>query len=88
MFKFKLFAFSVLALALFAGAAPRASAQVSFGINIGPPPGCPYGYFDYALTTAHLTATTVRTGLTAGSLLGPAPGSTAHTAFSATSTPL
>jgi hypothetical protein len=43
----KTLAFSVLALALFAGA-HRASAQVSIGINIGPAPVCPYGYFDYA----------------------------------------
>jgi len=28
-------------------AAP-ASAQVSFGVNLGPAPVCPYGYFDYA----------------------------------------
>ena len=29
-------------------AVPKAHAQVSFGINIGPAPVCPYGYFDYA----------------------------------------
>ena len=28
--------------------APRASAQVSLSVNIGPAPVCPYGYFDYA----------------------------------------
>jgi hypothetical protein len=27
--------------------APRVSAQVSIGVNIGPAPICPYGYFDY-----------------------------------------
>jgi len=43
----KALAFSVLALALFAGTS-RASAQISIGINIGAPPVCPYGYFDYA----------------------------------------
>ncbi len=26
----------------------EAGAQVSFGVNIGPAPVCPYGYFDYA----------------------------------------
>lgn len=26
----------------------RADAQISIGINIGAPPVCPYGYFDYA----------------------------------------
>ncbi|WP_182275725.1 hypothetical protein [Granulicella sp. 5B5] len=28
--------------------APKADAQVSFGINIGEPPVCPYGYYGYA----------------------------------------
>ena len=44
---FKVLAFSVLALALLAGASPRASAQISIGVNLGPAPVCPYGYFDY-----------------------------------------
>lgn len=29
-------------------ASSTARAQVSFGINIGPEPVCPYGYYDYA----------------------------------------
>jgi hypothetical protein len=28
--------------------APKAEAQVSFGVNIGAAPVCPYGYYDYA----------------------------------------
>ena len=36
-----------LALALFAPVT-AAPAQISVGVNLGPPPGCPYGYFDYA----------------------------------------
>ena len=28
-------------------AAPNARAQVTFGVQIGSPPPCPYGYFDY-----------------------------------------
>jgi hypothetical protein len=43
----KIFVFSALALALLVSA-PRESAQVSFGVNIGAAPICPYGYFDYA----------------------------------------
>ena len=43
----KILVFPALALALLLGA-PRASAQISVGINIGPAPICPYGYFDYA----------------------------------------
>jgi hypothetical protein len=36
------------ALLAFAGAAP-AKAQVSFGVTVGgPPPVCPYGYYDYS----------------------------------------
>lgn len=30
------------------GTAPKATAQISVGVNVGPPPNCPYGYFDYA----------------------------------------
>ena len=35
------------ASALLVGTA-AAPAQISVGVNIGPEPGCPYGYFDYA----------------------------------------
>lgn len=33
---------------LFCGTTAHAPAQVSVGVNIGPAPICPYGYFDYA----------------------------------------
>lgn len=39
---------AVAAGALFAVSAPRANAQVTFGISIGDPPACPYGYYGYA----------------------------------------
>lgn len=35
-------------LCAFGGSNSNALAQVSIGINIGPAPLCPYGYFDYA----------------------------------------
>jgi hypothetical protein len=35
-------------ICLFCGATAHAPAQVSVGVNIGAPPICPYGYFDYA----------------------------------------
>lgn len=38
-----LFAF----VAAFLSTSSAAPAQVSFGVNIGPAPICPYGYFDY-----------------------------------------
>jgi len=38
--------FSIVLAGLCVVAMPRAQAQVS--INIGPEPGCPYGYYDYA----------------------------------------
>ena len=43
------FAAAVAAVGLMANA-PKAEAQVSIniGANIGPAPGCPYGYYDYA----------------------------------------
>jgi len=34
--------------ALLISLAPASQAQVSVGVNIGPEPGCPYGYYDYA----------------------------------------
>ena len=43
----KAFAFALLAVALLS-CAQVAQAQVSIGVNIGAPPACPYGYFDYA----------------------------------------
>ncbi|MGD0910753.1 MAG: hypothetical protein ABR928_02600 [Terracidiphilus sp.] len=45
--KIKFLALSVLAIALLSFA-PAAPAQVAIGVNIGPAPICPYGYFDYA----------------------------------------
>jgi hypothetical protein len=32
----------------FTAFAPQAQAEVSLGINLGPAPLCPYGYYDYA----------------------------------------
>ncbi len=42
-----LFAAAIAAMCLAVGA-PSAQGQVSIGVNIGAPPVCPYGYFDYA----------------------------------------
>jgi hypothetical protein len=39
--------FSILAVILMLSATPSASAQISVGVNLGPAPVCPYGYFDY-----------------------------------------
>src|SRR5579862_8141249 len=47
MFKITALAFAVLVAGLLCCAAV-APAQVSVGVNIGPAPVCPYGYFDYA----------------------------------------
>jgi hypothetical protein len=47
MRSFKLFSLLTVAAALLT-AASAAPAQIGIGINIGPAPGCPYGYFDYA----------------------------------------
>lgn len=46
MAKGKLLVLSAFAIAVLCFA-PASSAQVSVGINIGPAPICPYGYFDY-----------------------------------------
>ena len=47
MFKASLFAFAVLVACLVCSS-PVAQSQVEVGVNIGPAPICPYGYFDYA----------------------------------------
>ncbi len=47
MSRWKLLAFSALTL-LLVSFAPAAKAQISVGVNLGPAPYCPYGYFDYA----------------------------------------
>jgi hypothetical protein len=38
---------SAVAAAVLSTGAAVAPAQIGIGINIGPEPGCPYGYFDY-----------------------------------------
>lgn len=39
---------AAFAVALFCIPAPKAQAQVGFGVTIGAPPVCPYGYYDFA----------------------------------------
>ncbi len=46
MFKISALAFAVLVAGLLCSA-PVAQPQVAVGVNIGPAPVCPYGYFDY-----------------------------------------
>ena len=46
MSRWKWIAFSTLVVALMSSLSV-APAQVSVGVNIGPAPVCPYGYFDY-----------------------------------------
>ena len=47
MFKMSALAFAVFVASLLCSV-PLAQAQVEVGVNIGPAPVCPYGYFDYA----------------------------------------
>ncbi len=44
----KSLALAVVVAGLSFSVLPKAQAQVSVGINIGPEPGCPYGYYDYS----------------------------------------
>lgn len=48
MRKWKLVVPAIAAAALAFGTAATSQAQVSVGVNIGPAPVCPYGYYDYA----------------------------------------
>lgn len=45
MHRWKMFALAALAVALLSCVPARA--QIAVGVNIGPEPYCPYGYFDY-----------------------------------------
>lgn len=45
--RLKLLVLPALAVALLMFMPPAHAAQVSFGVNIGPAPVCPYGYYDY-----------------------------------------
>lgn len=48
MRKLNMFVPAVAAAALIFGAPAVSHAQVSFGVQVGPAPVCPYGYYDYA----------------------------------------
>ncbi len=48
MNKLRYLAASAVVGLCFLGFIAKANAQVSFGVQIGPEPACPYGYFDYA----------------------------------------
>src|SRR6202020_828550 len=48
MIRLKYFAFVIVAGLCFAATAPKAGAQVSVGVTVGPAPDCPYGYYDSA----------------------------------------
>jgi hypothetical protein len=48
MIKFRLLLVAAIAAVCFVAASPTAQAQISVGVNIGPAPDCPYGYYDYA----------------------------------------
>lgn len=47
MFRLKAVSLALLASAFLLTPAAKAPAQISVGVNIGPEPVCPYGYFDY-----------------------------------------
>ena len=48
MNRLNLLALAVLALGVCLATAPKAAAQVSVNVNLGPAPDCPYGYYDVA----------------------------------------
>jgi hypothetical protein len=45
---YKLFVAAAVAAFFLVAASPKGEAQISVGVNIGPAPVCPYGYYDYA----------------------------------------
>lgn len=46
--RLKFLALPAVVIALLIAAPPAHAAQVSFGVQVGPQPVCPYGYYDYA----------------------------------------
>src|SRR6204780_5057722 len=48
MIRLKYLALVAVAGICFAATAPKAGAQVSVGVSVGPAPDCPYGYYDAA----------------------------------------
>ncbi len=48
MVRFRFFALAAAIMLFAAVTSPKATAQVSVGINIGPAPACPWGYFSYS----------------------------------------
>jgi hypothetical protein len=48
MKRLKYLAIATIAGICFLSAPQKSAAQVSFGVQFGPEPGCPYGYYNYA----------------------------------------
>jgi hypothetical protein len=48
MKELKVFALAAVAGICLLAASAKTQAQISVGVNIGPEPACPYGYYDYA----------------------------------------
>ena len=48
MKQFRIFAVAAVAAICLLAAPMKTVAQISVGVNIGPEPVCPYGYYDYA----------------------------------------
>ena len=48
MNRLKYSAASAVVALCFLGFTAKTNAQVSFGVQVGPEPACPYGYYDYA----------------------------------------
>lgn len=48
MLRLRYFAAALVVGLCFISFTPKAHAQISFGVQIGAEPACPYGYYDYA----------------------------------------
>ena len=48
MIRLKYFVLAIVAGICFTATAPKAAAQVSVGVSVGPAPDCPYGYYEAA----------------------------------------
>jgi uncharacterized membrane protein YgcG len=65
----------------FTAFAPQAQAEVSLGVNIGPAPVCPYGYYDYAPYACAPYGYYGPEWFTGGAFLGAGPWFHGHDGF-------
>ena len=81
MNRLKYFASAVAVGFCFLTFTPKTHAQVSFGVQIGEEPGCPYGYYDYSPYRCAPYGYYGPEWFTNGAFIGPGPWYRGHDHF-------